>query len=250
MVKNVKGGKGHKSIARKSLFSNILSSQIRIPENDLELFAVVTKFYGNLCDVKTHNKLELKCHIRGKFKGKSKRNAYIAVGKIILVGLRHYETTPKSCDLLHVFETTSYSTINSLPNYDLSELLNISSSLSTIIGSTSSTHISSVYNDIMFSEDDEEMIFPNLSERRLDKLPPIKIPGTHERNVRTLSDLHSSDSGKMEESIVNLSNKKMISIQEEKEVIDFQSYSLKAPDGLCSSDSKQEYEDDFCFDDI
>ena len=151
MVKNIKGGKGHKSIARKSLFLNESTTHVRLPENSLELFAVVTKFYGNLCDVTTHDKLELKCHIRGKFKGKSKRNAYIVVGKIILVGLRHYETTPKNCDLLHVFEATSYSTLSSLPSYNLNNIFNISSSISTVSSSCSST--ATIFNEILFSEE-------------------------------------------------------------------------------------------------
>ena len=151
MVKNIKGGKGHKSIARKSLFLSESTTHVRLPENELELFAVVTKFYGNMCDVTTHDNLELKCHIRGKFKGKSKRNAYIVVGKIILVGLRHYESIPKNCDLLHVFEATSYSTLSSLPNYNLNSIFNISSSISTVSSSCSST--ATIFNEILFSEE-------------------------------------------------------------------------------------------------
>lgn len=127
MVKNLKGGKGYKSIARKSIMTQ--GNNIRLPEDiTMELFAIVTKFYGNLCDVTTNTGLELKCHIRGKFKGKSKRNAYIVVGKIILVGLRHYESTPKNCDLLHVYEPTAHSILNSLPTHNLSNLFNILSS--------------------------------------------------------------------------------------------------------------------------
>jgi translation initiation factor IF-1 len=156
MVKNVKGGKGHKSIARKSLLLNDNISHIRLPENALELFAVVTKFYGNMCDVTTHNKLELKCHIRGKFKGKSKRNSHIATGKIILVGLRHYETQPKTCDLLYVFESISYPILNSLQGYDMASLFNISSSLSIVSGCLSSHEI---YNNITFSEEEQIKIY-------------------------------------------------------------------------------------------
>jgi len=169
MVKNVKGGKGHKSIARKSLLpSESNFSKVRLPENPLELFAVVTKFYGNMCDVTTQNNLELKCHIRGKFKGKSKRNAYIVVGKIILIGLRHFETTPKNCDLLHVFESTSYSSLISLPSYDLTNIFNISSSLSSV-GSGSSTSAptnstTTIYNEIMFTEEEEESKKCSLAE--------------------------------------------------------------------------------------
>jgi len=152
MVKNLKGGKGHKSMARKSVASGH-SCHVRIPENEpLELFAVVTKFYGNQCDVLTNTNLELKCHIRGKFRGKSKRNAYIVVGKIILVGLRDFETTPKNCDLLHVYEPTAYSTLNSLTAYNLSNILNISSSLSSLGGTDRGG--SSSMDDLFFGEGD------------------------------------------------------------------------------------------------
>lgn len=172
MVKNVKGGKGHKSIARKSLLSNDNISHVRLPENALELFAVVTKFYGNMCDVTTHNKLELKCHIRGKFKGKSKRNSYIANGKIILVGLRHYETQPKTCDLLYVFESISYPVLNSLQGYDMTSLFNISSSLSIVSGCSSSHEI---YKNITFSEEEQPCLeYEDTTDKTKDNLFGMK----------------------------------------------------------------------------
>jgi translation initiation factor IF-1 len=180
MVKNIKGGKGHKSIARKSLLLSASDTHVRLPENSLELFAVVTKFYGNMCDVTTHNNLELKCHIRGKFKGKSKRNAYIVVGKIILVGLRHYESTPKNCDLLHVFEANSYSTLTSLPSYNLNNIFNISSSISTVSFSCSSS--STIINEIIFSED------KNTSLTDLTEAQPKSNINFSEQSVEKLND--------------------------------------------------------------
>jgi translation initiation factor IF-1 len=164
MVKNVKGGKGHKSMARKSIMTK--TTQIRLPEDELEYFAVVKKFYGNMCDVITHDNRELKCHIRGKFKGKSKRNAYIAVGKIILIGLRHYESTPLNCDLLCVYDTTAYSVLHSLTNYDLSKLFSISSSISTVAsGSSASDMVSS-----------DELIFDENAKGIEEPRPSLSIP--------------------------------------------------------------------------
>lgn len=160
MVKNVKGGKGHKSMARKSIMTK--TTQIRLPEDELEYFAVVKKFYGNMCDVITHDNRELKCHIRGKFKGKSKRNAYIAVGKIILIGLRHYETTPINCDLLCVYETTAYSVLHSLTSYDLSKLFSISSSISSVMSGSSSTDVIST-DELIFDENATEIEKPSIA---------------------------------------------------------------------------------------
>ena len=160
MVKNVKGGKGHKSMARKSIMTK--TTQIRLPEDPLEYFSVVKKFYGNMCDVMTHDNVELKCHIRGKFKGKSKRNAYIAVGKIILIGLRHYETTPINCDLLCVYETTAYSVLHSLTSYDLSKLFSISSSISTVASGSSSSDVISM-DELIFDENAKEIEKPSIS---------------------------------------------------------------------------------------
>ena len=172
MVKNLKGGKGHKSIARKSI--QVPTNRIRIPENPLELFAVVTKFYGNLCDVTTHDNLELKCHIRGKFKGKSKRNAFIAVGKIILIGLRHYETTPKNCDLLHVYETTTYAVLHSMTSYNLNQIFSMSSSLSSLTGSSSTT-AAQLDHDLLFGDEpDIDDITPTST-----KTPPPPQPHPH-----------------------------------------------------------------------
>lgn len=155
MVKNVKGGKGHKSMARKSIMTKERST--RLPENELELFAVVKKFYGNMCDIVTHTNLELKCHIPGKFKGKAKRNAYVAVGKILLIGLRHYETTHKNCDLLCVYDTTAYPVLHSLAEYNLSKLFAISSSISSVSSGTLSV-CSALEDELIFNDDGEPTI--------------------------------------------------------------------------------------------
>jgi hypothetical protein len=133
MVKNSNGGKGAKSMARK-LVNNYSSNSnsLRLPDNELEQFAVVTKMYGNMCQVYTNDNRDLKCHIRGKFKGRSKRNSFISMGSIILVGFRHFEAPHYSvCDLLEVYSTHEISSITSLPSFNISSLLSNSSANDT-----------------------------------------------------------------------------------------------------------------------
>ena len=125
MVKNSNGGKGAKSMARK-LVNNYSSNSnsLRLPENNLEQFAIVTKMYGNMCQVYTNDNHDIKCQIRGKFKGRSKRNSFISMGSIILVGFRHFESPPYTvCDLLEVYSAHEISSITSLPSFNISSLL-------------------------------------------------------------------------------------------------------------------------------
>ncbi len=123
MVKNVKGGNRGKSGARKNMIKTV-SNVVRLPECELEQFAVVTKHYGTVCDVTTSKGLQLKCQIRGKFK-KNISHHFIAIGKFVLVGLREWESVPKSCDLLHVYENNHIINLNN-PLYDLSNIIGIS----------------------------------------------------------------------------------------------------------------------------
>ncbi len=123
MVKNIKGGNRGKSGARKNMIKTV-SNVVRLPECELEQFAVVTKHYGTVCDVTTSKGLQLKCQIRGKFK-KNISHHFIAIGKFVLVGLREWESVPKSCDLLHVYENNHIINLNN-PLYDLSNIIGIS----------------------------------------------------------------------------------------------------------------------------
>lgn len=120
MVKNTKGGSGHKSLARKTVSS---SSSILLPSNPLECLATVTKLFGNgMCLVSlSHNSqlLTLTCHIRGKFRSRNKSSNLITLQSVILVGLRDWETPPKNCDLLFVYDNLDLipsSILSSLPS--------------------------------------------------------------------------------------------------------------------------------------
>ena len=148
MVKNTKGGKGHKSFARKNIPQN---SKIVLPDNPLEKIARVIQFFGNMCNIITQDGdgKVYKCHIRGKFKGRSKRSSIISVGKYVMVGFRHFEAPVfKNCDLLEVYdEITDVSVLKS--TYDLSVLNNC---LNNMLG------IDSCEDDIIISSHEEDKI--------------------------------------------------------------------------------------------
>jgi initiation factor 1A len=112
MVKNT-GGNKTKGQARKFITapkSNIL----RISEDDCEVYAQVTKTLGNgMCHVICIDEITRLCHIRGKFRGRGKRDNTINNGSWILVGLREWELEKKSdgkklqnCDLLEVYDNS------------------------------------------------------------------------------------------------------------------------------------------------
>jgi translation initiation factor 1A len=111
MVKNTTGGSKTKGQARKLVSDSKTSSKaLRISTDVFEVYAQVTKNLGNgMCHVLcVDNKARL-CHIRGKFRGRGKRDNMIGLGSWILVGLREWEVgkddTKKleNCDLLEVY---------------------------------------------------------------------------------------------------------------------------------------------------
>jgi len=106
MVKNA-GGNKTKGQARKFVTSKP-STKLRISEDECEIYAQVTKTLGNgMCHISDSTGKLLLCHIRGKFRGRSKRDNLIATGSWLLVGLREWETQKDSklqnCDLLEVY---------------------------------------------------------------------------------------------------------------------------------------------------
>ena len=108
MVKNTKGGSGHKSQARKFVDSSKQQSKTRIALEDGEIYAQVSKILGNgMCHVLCQDSKTRLCMIRGKFRGRGKRDNMLANGKFILVGIRDYESGKEgkleNCDLLDVY---------------------------------------------------------------------------------------------------------------------------------------------------
>lgn len=149
MVKNIKGGKGSKGFARK-LMNVPVKTSVRVPENPLELLAIVTKFYGNMCDVTTANDKSYKCMIRKKFTGRSMHSSMIATGNIIMIGLREYEAPNyKTCDLLEVYDANDVRILSNMPSINILPLIAIQNA-----GYSSSGKSGGDFN-VMFSNDAE-----------------------------------------------------------------------------------------------
>lgn len=128
MVKNTKGGTGTKALARKhqNNNNNTSSAKSRLPSCDLERIAICTKMLGNgMCNITTSNNLTLLGHIRNKFRGQHKRQNSISNNSILLIGLREWETVPKNCDVLYIYDEREFEAICSNPAFDLSLILNL-----------------------------------------------------------------------------------------------------------------------------
>jgi len=111
MVKNTTGGSKHKGQARKFANAPRQAAKLRLSEDEAEKYAQVSRLLGNgMCHVATLDGTKLLCIIRGKFRGRSKRDNIIKTGSWILVGLREWESTKSTtstemnkCDLLEVY---------------------------------------------------------------------------------------------------------------------------------------------------
>ena len=107
MVKNTSGGNKAKGFARKSFVKG--SNVLRVSENEFEVYAQVTKILGGSnCHVIDAEGTSMLCHIRGKFRGRGKRDNLLGTNTWVLVGLREWEKEPSTgklmnCDLLEVY---------------------------------------------------------------------------------------------------------------------------------------------------
>ena len=88
MTKNTTGGKGHKKQSSKA--ANFVQRDYKI-NSSMEVEGYVDKILGNgMIRVNSTNgkHVGLICTIRGKFKGRGKRDNIIEVDKLVLIGLR------------------------------------------------------------------------------------------------------------------------------------------------------------------
>jgi len=110
MVKNA-GGNKTKGQARKFASGGGKNDKLRISEDECEVYAMVEKMLGNgMCHVLCDDGMTRLCHIRGKFRGRGKRDNNVENGSWLLVGLREWdlekkdETKMQNCDLLEVYQ--------------------------------------------------------------------------------------------------------------------------------------------------
>lgn len=110
MVKNTTGGSKTKGQGRKFITAKSGNS-LRLSNDESEIYAQVTKVLGGaMCHVFCMDEKTRLCHIRGKFRGRGKRDNFVGNGTWILVGLREWESVRENssdklenCDLLEVY---------------------------------------------------------------------------------------------------------------------------------------------------
>ena len=125
MVKNEKGGCNGKKVAHKHAVKSTKSG-LRISQSKSEIYGVVKRLNGNTFDVMCIDDKERRCFIRGKFKGRGKRDNIIEVDKWVLIGIREFQQAPgenaiksnskgkkemEMCDLLEVYSSGEKDTL-------------------------------------------------------------------------------------------------------------------------------------------
>jgi initiation factor 1A len=173
MVKNLHGGTGTKSLARKHQIK-AKSDHVRLPECDEEQFAYVEKMLGNgMCEVYTNDNIRLIGHIRNKFRGRQKRHNTIIKGMILLVGLRTWESTAKNCDILTIYDDNDIKQIKNKPDVAIDNLLRMQ--LSDNFVQTKSEDV----NEISFENNEQD----DIEEEEITVKPSFKIEYKEEIDI-------------------------------------------------------------------
>jgi len=122
MVKNTTGGSKTKGQARKFVNAPRQTTNIRLSNDENELYAQVSKMLGNgMCHVLCIDGKTRLCHIRGKFRGRGKRDNLIGNNTWLLIGLRDWESDKNdiklnNCDLLEVYSPIDIDRLKSTVN--------------------------------------------------------------------------------------------------------------------------------------
>ena len=125
MVKNTCGGNKAKGFARKNT-REFVSNKLRMSECPEEKYAYVQKLHGNACDVFCDDYTERLGMIPGKFSGRNKRNNVLAMGTLVLIGLRTWASVVKGkkekCDILEVYSQKEMDQLKERPNFPIAFL--------------------------------------------------------------------------------------------------------------------------------
>ena len=129
MVRNITGGSHAKSQARKNVVPRGGGSgTLRVAQEEGEIFVQVERMLGGSnCHVICTDGVVRLCVIRGKFRGRGRRDNVLAVGSLVMVGMRDYESSKgkdkmENCDLLEVYRDVDKVRIRSMVKIDWSNL--------------------------------------------------------------------------------------------------------------------------------
>jgi len=109
MVKNNTGGNKSKGLARKNFIKR--DTALRVAQEEGEIYAQAIKVMGgSIASATDIDGNPLRVHIRGKFRGKHKRDNFIGPNTWLLVGLHEWSSSDKTksgdvrdCDVLEVY---------------------------------------------------------------------------------------------------------------------------------------------------
>ena len=149
MVKNTKGGKNSKRMARKHV-NEVSHKGIRYVREEGEMYATVTKHFGGQCEVVTTDGTTRLCVLRGKFKGRQRRDNNITNGSWVMVGVRDWEARSdgkNKCDLLYVYNDIEKDLLKQNTSMNLTELNKVSSQISGV----------SIDDNVEFRDDNREV---------------------------------------------------------------------------------------------
>lgn len=134
MVKNTKGGSGHKKFGRKFTTTKP-NNRLRVSQDEGEIYAIVTKMLGNnMFHCFCIDNVDRLGHIRGKFTGRGKRENTISAGTWVLIGIREWDLNKigevsndkkkklPQCDLLEVYSETDKERLKDTVDEDWSKL--------------------------------------------------------------------------------------------------------------------------------
>lgn len=142
MVKNTKGGKGAKGLARKTATTNFNAGEkLRLAVDEMEKYACVTKMFGNgMCEITLNDNQKLVGHIRGAFRGRQKHRNLITIHSIVMVGLREWEDVRKNCDILYIYDDGQIDQLKNIPHIDIKNLLSMKITFAGTLSDQSNIH--------------------------------------------------------------------------------------------------------------
>jgi len=133
MVRNTFGGSKAKSSARKNFHTS--SNNIILPTSPDHEFAFVTHNHGNLFKVILPDNSTINCFIRGKNKGRFKKNSFVNIHSFILIHKWAFESTIKNSDFIFSYNNSHFISLYSFPSF--LTLLNIVKSSFPLLSSLS-----------------------------------------------------------------------------------------------------------------
>jgi len=145
MVKNSKGGSKSKKIARKHV-NAVSNKSIRRIAEDGEMYAIVVNHFGGQCEVVTTDGITRLCILRGKFKGRARRDNNIRKGSWVMIGVREWEVREDGktkCDLLCVYSDIERDELKQLNDVSFIELDKVNTEMTGV----------AVDNNVVFKDD-------------------------------------------------------------------------------------------------